>query len=38
MIQTKDSLDELYEKIKSYKKISLDTETTSLNIIDADLV
>jgi|SaaInlStandDraft_4_1057021.scaffolds.fasta_scaffold07775_1 DNA polymerase-1 len=38
IIQTKDSLDELYEKIKSYKKISLDTETTSLNIIDADLV
>ena len=37
-IENKSSLDELFNKIKSSEKISLDTETTSLNIIDAELV
>ena len=37
-IQDKESLGVLFEKIKEFKKISLDTETTSLNIIDAELV
>ena len=37
-IQNKKTLDDLFKKIKEYKNISLDTETTSLNIIDAELV
>ena len=37
-IQNKNKLDDLFTKIKSFDKMSLDTETTSLNIIDAELV
>lgn len=33
-----DDLNNLFEKIKGFDKISLDTETTALNIIDAKLV
>ena len=38
IIKNKSSLDDLMTKIKSIDKISLDTETTSLKIIDAKLV
>jgi DNA polymerase-1 len=38
LIQNKNDLDVLFTKINNYQKISLDTETTSLNIIDAKLV
>jgi len=37
-IQNKDSLDDLFNKITNYKEIILDTETTSLNIIESELV
>ncbi len=37
-ITDKDWLNELYEKIKTTKEISLDTETTALDIIEAELV
>ncbi|MFK7780529.1 MAG: 5'-3' exonuclease H3TH domain-containing protein [Candidatus Gracilibacteria bacterium] len=37
-IVNKKELDDLYNKIKKSNKISLDTETTSLKIIDAELV
>jgi DNA polymerase-1 len=37
-ITNKSDLDNLLKKIKTFDKISLDTETTSLNIIEADLV
>lgn len=38
LIQNKNDLEKLWNLIKSYKQIVLDTETTSLNIIDANLV
>jgi len=38
LVQTKESLDSLLTRIKTFKKLSLDTETTSLNIIEARLV
>ena len=38
IIDNKEKLDELFKKIKTFDKISLDTETTSLNIIETDLV
>jgi DNA polymerase-1 len=38
IITNKEDLDELYKKIKKHNKISLDTETTSLNIVEAELV
>jgi len=38
IVEDEKSLDNLYEKISTFKKITLDTETTSLNIIDAKLV
>lgn len=38
LIKNIEELNNLYEKIKNYENISLDTETTSLNIIDAKLV
>jgi len=38
IITNNHELDNLLEKIKKSKQISLDTETTSLNIIDAKLV
>jgi ribonuclease D len=31
-------LDKLLNKIKEYKEVTIDTETTSLNIIEAKLV
>lgn len=37
-ITNKNNLDHLYSKIANSKQISIDTETTSLNIIEADLV
>ncbi len=38
IIQNKTELDNLFKKILNFKEITLDTETTSLNIIDAKLV
>ena len=38
IVKNKESLNELFNKIKTFDKLSLDTETTSLNIIEADLV
>jgi len=38
MVKNKELLNELFNKIKTFDKLSLDTETTSLNIIEADLV
>ena len=38
LIQNKIELDNLWKKILKHKEITLDTETTSLNIIDAKLV
>lgn len=38
IIWDKQGLDELKEKIKSYSEIIFDTETTSLNTIDAEIV
>lgn len=38
LVQNKSELDNLYKKIKVLDKFSLDTETTSLKIIDAELV
>ena len=38
MAKNKELLNELFNKIKTFDKLSLDTETTSLNIIEADLV
>lgn len=38
LVQDKEQLDELFNKIKNYQKICLDTETTSLDIMEALLV
>lgn len=38
IIQNKKDLDLLWNKITKYKEVIIDTETTSLNIIEADLV
>ena len=37
IINKDDNLNELFFKIKDYKKVILDTETTSLNIMEAEL-
>ena len=38
IIKNKLLLDELFNLVQKYKEISFDTETTSINIIDAELV
>ena len=38
VVQNKEWLDNLFKLIEKYKKVSIDTETTSLNIIEAKLV
>ena len=38
LIQNKQQLEKLFDKIKNLKEIIIDTETTSLNVMQADLV
>jgi DNA polymerase I-like protein with 3'-5' exonuclease and polymerase domains len=38
IISNNKNLEDLKNKIKNYKKVFFDTETTSLNIYDANLV
>jgi hypothetical protein len=38
IVDSKEKLEELFKKIKQKKEIVFDTETTSLNVMEASLV